>query len=128
MLLDNVDVGLLENSKLDLTYTTIELKAHNGYLPPRKKIDKVKITAELWELFFDNLAKIDAHGVFTNIAASPVSITGEAKGTGWTIGQPIMISNKNGANTIVTSIVVKGDGSPLTAGTNYRTYVSDGTN
>lgn len=128
MLLDNIDIWLLENAKLESTYNVLNLKAHNWRLPVKKRIESVKITAELWELFFDNLAKIDWHGVFSNIASTPVVITAEAKGTGWVIGKPIRLNNKNGANTIVTSITVKANGSALIVNTNYVTYVWDGTN
>lgn len=128
MLLDNVNVGLLESSQLEVIYNLINLRAHNWYLPPRKKIESVKVTASLWELFFDNIAKIDSHGVFTNVASTPVTVTAEAHGTGWIVGQPFKLANKNGDNTSVASIVVKADGGALVLNTNYRVYVADGTN
>lgn len=128
MYLDNVNLWLLEDAQLEVSYNLIDLRAHNGKLPPRKKIESVKATSSLWELFLDNLAKIDSHGVFENIAASPVSITGESLGTGWVIGQPIKLANKNGTNTVVSSIVIDAAWSPLVLNTAYRVYVADGTN
>ena len=63
-----------------------------------------------------------------SVASSPVAVTAEAHGTGWTIGTPFKLLNKNGANTIVSSIVVKAGGSALVLNTDYRTFVGDGTN
>ena len=57
-----------------------------------------------------------------------MNVTTEALGTGWTVGNPIKINNKNGANTIVTSVVVDAGGSPLTLNTDYRLYVGNGEN
>lgn len=68
---------------------------------------------------------LDSYSV---VAGDPVAVTGEAHGTGWTQGKPIKLNYKNGANTIVTSITVKAGGSSLVANTDYRTYVSDGSN
>ncbi len=62
-----------------------------------------------------------------NVAASPVTVTGEAKGTGWTIGTPIKLNYKDGDNTIVQSIVVKVNGVTKALGTDYTTFVGDGT-
>jgi len=63
-----------------------------------------------------------------NVASSPVAVTAEAKGTGWTVWTPIRLNNKNGVNTIVSAIVVKAWGSALTITTNYVTYVWNWTN
>jgi hypothetical protein len=41
------------------------------------------------------------------VAGTPVVITAEAKGTGWVVGKPIRLNNKNGANTVVASITIK---------------------
>lgn len=128
MYLDSVNIGLLEDAQLEVAYNVIDLRAHNGKLPPRKKVESVKASASLWELFLDNIQKIDSHGTLENIAASPIAITGEALGTGWTVGQPIKLANKNGANTEVSSIVIDADASALSSGTDYDTYVADGTN
>lgn len=64
----------------------------------------------------------------TNTAATPVAVTWEALGTGWTVWTPIKLANKNGDNTIVTSITIDADATPLVAGTDYNTYVWDGLN
>jgi hypothetical protein len=65
---------------------------------------------------------------YTAVAASPVAVTNEAKGTGWTQGTPIRLNNKNGANTIVSSIVIKENAVTLALNTDYRTYVGNGSN
>lgn len=90
---------------------------------------KVKITFDLAEINFDNLAVLDG-GILnlTTVASSPVAVTDEAHGTGWTVATPIRLNNKNGANTIVSSIVVKAGAGTLTLNTDYKTYVGDGIN
>jgi hypothetical protein len=91
--------------------------------------DKAQIEFELCEINLTNLAVFDAGLItLTPVAGSATPVTGEAHGTGWTQGTPIRLTNKNGANTIVSSIVVKAAGSALVLNTDYRTYVGDGTN
>lgn len=89
---------------------------------------RVQVSFDLAEINFTNMAVLDG-GILnlSTIAASPVAVTGEAKGTGWTQGKPIACTNKNGDNTIVASIVVKAPAT-LVLNTDYRTYVGDGTN
>lgn len=90
---------------------------------------KVKITFDLAEINFDNMAILDGGIINLSVVAStPVAVTAEAKGTGWTIANPIRLNNKNGANTIVSSIVVKENAVALVLNTDYKTYVGDGVN
>jgi hypothetical protein len=63
---------------------------------------------------------------YSTVAGDPVTITAEGHGTGWTVGTPFRLTHKNGAGTIVTGIVVKAAGSALAAGTDYNTFVGDG--
>jgi hypothetical protein len=65
---------------------------------------------------------------YVSVAASPVAVTGEAHGTGWVVGKPFKLLNKDGDNTIVASIVVKEDSVALNLTTDYTTYVGDGSN
>lgn len=62
------------------------------------------------------------------VVSSPTTVTAEAHWTWWTIAQPFKLTNKNGANTIVSSIVVKANAVALVLNTDYRTYVWNGTN
>ena len=66
--------------------------------------------------------------VKNTVAGSATPVTDEAHGTGLTVGQPFKLNNKDGDNTIVASIVVEEDGTPLTVTTDYTSYVGDGTN
>jgi len=84
----------------------------------------IRVECTFLEVFDPNLVDIILPGTRSNVAASPVSVTGEALGTGWTVGQPIKLANKNGDNTTVTSIVIDEDGTPLVDGTDYDTYVA----
>lgn len=123
-----VNVGLLQKAKLTTKFNVLSVKADNGRMPPFKRIESATFGAELFEVYLANIQAIDTFGVLTSVAASPVTVTAEAHGTGWTVGTPIKATYKNGANTIVTSIVVKQGSTTLAAGTDYRTYVADGTN
>lgn len=126
--IDGTNLGLLDNAQMVVAFNVVQLRAHNGYLPVKKKIENVEFTAELYEVHLDNLEKIDSHGVLTNTAGSAVNVTGEALGTGWTIGSPIKLANKNGANTEVGSIVIDADASALSEGSDYEVYVADWSN
>lgn len=90
---------------------------------------KVGVTFDLAEVNLTNLAKLDG-GLMTlsTVAASPVAVTDEAHGTGWTVGQPIKLNNKDGDNTVVGSIVVEEDGTPLVLNTDYNVFVGNGVN
>jgi len=73
---------------------------------------------------FDKMLGIDK----LTVAASPVSITGEViAAAGKSAGDIYIIANKNGDNSVVTSVVVDDNGSPLTLDTDYTLAVdSDG--
>lgn len=132
--INGVNVGLLRDAKATIARSTLQVRAHNGMLPPRTKIDSIKLSAVLLELDLDNISTIDSHGVLTNTAGSATPVTQELLKTGaWTQGTPLKLANKDGDNTIVASIVIKagasyGAASTLTLNTDYRTYVGDGTN
>lgn len=134
LLIDNVNIGLLNDVKAVIAQSTIQPRAHNGFMKPRKRIESVKLTATMLELNLTNIQKIDGHGVLSTVAGVATPVTQEVLKTGaWTIGTPLKIANKNGANTIVTSIVVKagatyGAAATLTLTTNYTVYVGDGVN
>lgn len=125
-----VDVGALRNPVFSSLVENQSIVFDN--VDDLKKFvngKKVQITFDLAEINFDNLAVLDG-GILnlTTVAASPVNVTAEAKGTGWTVGVPIRLDHKNGDNTIVGSIVVDEDTVALTNNTDYDTYVADGSN
>lgn len=80
---------------------------------------------EIWDV--DSINAMVGKTILS-VAWTPVTITDEAKGTGWTVGQPIKLNNKNWANTAVTITNVKAWASTLVANTDYKSYVADGTN
>lgn len=87
------------------------------------------IKATLGEINWENIQMLnDGQVEIINVAGTLTTVTAEAHGTGWTLGSPIRANYKNGDNTIVGSIVVKAGATTLTAGTDYTTYVADGTN
>ena len=88
----------------------------------------IKVTGNWFEVGDLDALSVLLGEAYTSVAASPIAVTGEAKGTGWTVGQPIKLTNKDGDNTIVASIVVKEDSVALNLTTDYTTYVGNGTN
>ena len=126
--INGTNVGLLSKAKLSVKYSVLSIKADNGQLPAYKKVNSATFGADLYEVYLPNLQTIDTFGVLSSVAGSPTTVTAEAKGTGWVVGQPIKLSNKDGDNTVVQSIVVKANAVALTITTNYTVYVADGTN
>lgn len=126
--LDNTNLWLIDDAQFELWFETVEIKADNGRLPIKKRITEVMFRASLYEVDLTNLSNILWVWTFASVAASPVNVTDEALGTWRTVWQPIKLANKNGANTTVTSIDVKEDDVSLVDGTDFDTYVADGTN
>lgn len=125
-----VDVGALRNPIFKSLAENQAVKFDNVADLSKFVLGKrIQITFDLAEIKFDNMAVLDG-GILnlTTVANSPVAVTNESHGTGWVVGKPIKLNNKNGDKTIVASIVVKGGGSTLALTTNYVTYVGDGTN
>lgn len=94
-------------------------------------IPQVSVTGKYYEIFNTDVLKNVLGQKKVSIAASPVTVTNEAKGTGWVQGKPIKLTNKNGNNTIIDLTgtgAVKAGGSNLTRGTDFRDYVGDGVN
>lgn len=125
-----VDIGALRNPVFTSLVENQSIQFDN--VDDLKKFvngTKASIAFDLAEINMTNLEKLDSGLVtLSTVAGSATPVTGEAKGTGWTQGTPIRLNNKNGANTIVTAIVVKENGVTLTLTTDYRTYVGNGTN
>ena len=125
-----VDVGALRNPQVNSKAENQAIKFDN--VDDLKKFvngKKIEMTFDLCEINLTNLATLDAGLVaLTTVAGTPVAVTGEALGTGWTVGQPIKLAYKNGDNTEVSSIVIDAGGTPLVLNTNYAVYVGDGAN
>lgn len=125
-----VDIGALRNPVIKMLSENQAVKFDNvADLNKFVNGKRIQATFDLAEINFDNMAVLDG-GILnlTTTAASPVAVVGEALGTGWVVGKPIRLANKDGDNTIVATIVIKAAGTPLTLTTNYVTYVGDGTN
>lgn len=125
-----VNLGVGAKAKMAEKWTEFIQKFDNA--PPADPVvvdQECTFSMEMNEIDPVNLSSLRGGiDMLTTTPASPVTVTGENKGTGWTIGNPIKLNNKNGAGTIVTAITVKGAGTGLVAGTDYRTYVGDGSN
>lgn len=108
--------------------TQVEVRAHDTKNIRKYRDALANISSNLYEMFDVDLIKKILGGTKTITTGTPVPVTGEALGTGWTVGQPIKLENKNGDNTIATSITVYENAVALVAGTDYNTYVGDGSN
>lgn len=100
-----------------------DTKVVANYTTPQKNIN-----GEFLEAFDTELMELILPGTRAVVAGTPVPVTAEAHGTGWTVGQPIKLTNKNGDSLVVASIVVYNDVTTLALGTDYEVYVADGTN
>jgi len=78
-------------------------------------------------LELDAINKLTGKNIL-QVAWWTVNVTWEALWTGWTVWQPIKLLNKNGADTIVTNIVIDADTVALVSWTDYATYVGNWVN
>jgi hypothetical protein len=128
MRINGVNVGLINKAKLEAKYTMIEIKASNGRLPPKKKIESAIFTAELVEVDLTTINSIDTYGVLTTVSGASTPVTAEvvrASGS-WGTNELIFLANGDGDKTVVSSIVVKNGATTLTVGTDYAIVVENG--
>lgn len=120
-----IDLGAMRGISFEESWDELQVKSDNaGVITAGLTNHMAKIAGELMEI---NLSKLHVlrGGIdkLENIAASPKTVTGElVKLTGQ---NQVRLNNKNGAGTVVTAIVVKGQsGSPTHAlGTDYTVSV-----
>ena len=129
MYINNVNVGLLEAAELDTTKNVLQVKADNGKLPPRVKLEKVLFKANLYEINLANFDLIDGGGTGAVVAGVSTTVTAEilkASGT-WAPGETIFLDYSNGDGSMITPTNVKnGASSTLVAGTDYTPVVVNG--
>lgn len=128
MYINNVNIGLLEAAELDTTRSVLQIKADNGRLPPRVKLEKVMFKATLYEVNLANFDTIDGAGVSSTVAAAPVSPTAEvlqASGT-WNTNAVLYFAGKQATGGVATSITVKNGATTLTLGTDYAIVNDNG--
>jgi len=118
-----INLGGLKDATLTATPSIIEVVLDNARLPAKHKREEVLFSANIYEVALDNLQIIDGVATYSSTDDTPVSITGEALGTGWTVDTPIKLANKNGDDTEVASIIIDADATPLVLDTDYRVYV-----
>lgn len=115
-------------SNFDNSVNAVNVKADDTGSVFKGFTPEVRFEGTFLENADRDLIKLLVGGTSADVAGAPVSITTEALGTGWTVGQPIKLANKNGDDTVVTSIVIDAGGAPLVLNTDYNVYVGDGTN
>jgi hypothetical protein len=125
-----IDVGALKDVVIQEQWELVKIIGGNvGEIKTKIKNHKAIVSFN-WQEYDLEAANAIRGGIdtYTPVAAEAVPVTGEAHGTGWTVGTPIKLNHKNGANTEVAAITVKGGGSALVADTDYSVYVADGSN
>lgn len=118
--------GLVSN--FDNTVNAVDVKADDTGTVFKGFTPEARIEGSFLENADRDTMKLLLGGADSDVASAPVSVIGEALGTGWTVGQPIKLANKNGDDTVVTSIVIDAGGAPLVLNTDYNVYVGDGDN
>ena len=115
-------------SEIDVDTNALQIKADDT----KTIIDAFKPENTIPGTFLENVdaskMQLVLGGIKTVTSGTSTSVTAEAHGTGWTVGQPFRLDNQNGDNTEVSSIVVKKGTTTLVDGTDYETYVGDGNN
>lgn len=125
-----VNVGALRDISFNQKGESAAIKFDNAQeIKTFRNGSKFSLDATLAEINWSNIAIMnDGQVVVTPVAGVSTPVVNEAKGTGWVQGTPFRLNNKNGANTVVTGIVIKENGVTLVLNTDYRVYVGNGTN
>lgn len=128
LLVDGVDIGALQNAKLEVKMEVFQLKPDNAELTPRKKISSAKISCDAWEITIDNLQKFSGVGQVTSTTATAQNVTGEILAhTGTTVakGEIFQLKNANADGSVVTAVTLKNGANTIPAA-QYTLGVRDG--
>lgn len=113
----------ITNANLNVTKSIIELVLDNARSRPRVQIDEAVFSCNLYEVVLENFQSIDGIADYSTVDWVLQNVTGEALWTGWTVDEPIKLSNKQWDNTEVANLVVDADWTPLILDTDYRVFV-----
>lgn len=75
--INNINIGLLEGAELEATKNVLQIKADNGRLPPRVRLEKVTFKANLYEINLANFDLIEGVGTGSVVAGSSTPVTAE---------------------------------------------------
>lgn len=103
---DWVNVWLLENGKFEAGFSVIEIKAHNWQLPPKKKLNEVKFTADLYEIDLTKLQWMDWYWELSSVTAGSSQTKTEISIGSWSWPKDEIIW-LNDPNITDATIVVK---------------------
>lgn len=123
-----VNIGMITDAVMEMAMIIKQFIGSNAKMDPLSRIESIMMNFNMYELDLTFLDLVNGNFDLTNVAGTPVSIIGEALGTGWTIGLPLRLANKNGDNLEVDNIVIDAAGTPLVLDTDYKVYVGDGEN
>lgn len=125
-----INLGAVRSVALQEQWEKVKITGDNvGTIKEFIKNHIATLTFNWLEIDLDSLAQL--RGGIDNVSlidAEPVSVTGEVLGTGWIVGKPIKLANKNGDGSRVSGITIKAGVTTLSEGTDYNTYVGDGVN
>lgn len=122
--------GALKDAVLNVTTKTKELVADNAKMAPKVKIEEALFSANLYEFNLENLYELTGLPDYASADGSEITVTGEAKGTGWTVGQQIALNHRNADKSLMDFsnawYSVKADGVALTLDTDYSVSKDEG--
>lgn len=119
-----VNLGLFDKGTLELSVNTLQVRASNGHLPPRQKVESVKFSAELYEIDLNNFHKYLSSGETTKRTGATENITGEVlQKTGEVkTGKKFTLAKSNSVKA--TAITVKHKGQTIPE-SDYEIKVED---
>lgn len=93
--------GALKEGALAVTMNVREFIADNAKMPPKVKVAEALLTAQLYEFNLENIYELTGIPDYAVVNGSEVTVTGEAKGTGWTVGTQIALLNRNADKSLM---------------------------
>jgi len=121
-----INLGALTEWKLMVEKIIKERVFDNAKMEPKIKIGEVILSCNLQELALDKMQTIDGFANYSTVDGTEQTVTGEAHGVGWVVGEPFKLKNSNGDGTENGSVVMKENGTALVDGTDYEVYIHNG--
>lgn len=107
LLINDSNVGLLDNATLNVVWNVAEITASNWKLPPRKKPEEITFSADLYEIDLSVLQEIDKHGVLSSTTGTETSTSDEIS-SWFDTDKTYVLENQNGDGTQPTITEVSG--------------------
>lgn len=126
---NGVNIGALANAKFTAEVETLTLSAHNAKLPPSKKVSKVSLSCESWEIDVARLQVLDGLGTVTQLPSETKAVVGEQlSGAGMVaVGTVFTLDKSSSTGSVVTAVTVKNDTTTVQPA-DYTLFVNPATN